>query len=57
MEDELERIVKDRTTISCDNEKCPLYGETWRCYKGNERDCGIYEDWEKGYKKHGNLDK
>ncbi|MBE3092820.1 MAG: hypothetical protein IMZ51_04080 [Chloroflexi bacterium] len=46
--DELEKIIiKDKTLISCDNEKCVVYGDMFWCYLGNERRCGLYRDWEK----------
>jgi len=47
-------IFKDKTLISCDNDRCVEKGEFWWCYLNNERNCGVYLDWEKkkmGYKK------
>lgn len=52
MENELERIIiKDKTLISCDNDNCKFYGDMWWCYLNNERNCGIYRDWEKRLRK------
>ena len=40
---ELESIVrKAEELISCDNKKCEMRGEYWKCYTGNERKCSIY---------------
>jgi len=39
-------IFKNRDEVSCDNIGCECYGDMTWCYKGHERRCGIYRDWE-----------
>jgi len=39
-------IVRDKTLITCDNENCEVYGDMWWCYLNQERNCGIYREWE-----------
>lgn len=42
-QDELEKIVrKCEELISCDNSKCEMKGDYWKCYMGNERRCKVY---------------
>ena len=47
MKKELEIIIKGETEITCDNEKCDFKGDMWWCYYNNERNCGVYKEWEK----------
>ena len=47
MESIEEIITKGKTPITCDNEKCSFKGDIWWCYNGEERDCGLYKQWEK----------
>jgi len=42
-----EIITKGKTPITCDNENCKYKGVIYFCYNGNERDCGIYQQWER----------
>jgi len=47
MENIEEIIIKDKTLITCDNEKCEYKGAIYFCYNENERKCGIYKGWER----------
>ena len=40
-------IIKDKTPITCDNENCSFKGDLWWCYNNNERQCGLYKEWER----------
>ncbi len=49
---ELEKIIiKDKTLISCDNNKCKFNGDIWWCYLNNQCNCEMYREWtaNKGY--------
>jgi len=39
-------IFKDKTMVSCDHIGCDFYGDMQWCYKGRERRCGMYREWE-----------
>ena len=45
-QDELERIVrKAEELVSCDNKKCEMRGDYWKCYLGNQKGCRVYLDF------------
>ncbi len=45
---ELEKIIiKDKTLISCDNDKCEFNGDILWCYLNNQRHCEFYKEWER----------
>jgi len=39
-------VLKDENLVTCDNEECPVYGDMWWCYLGNERSCRLYKEFE-----------
>lgn len=48
----LEKIaVRDLSLITCDNEKCAVYGSYWKCYNGSEFDCELYKTFTHGERK------
>ena len=42
---ELEKVVRRaESLISCDKRECPVRGDYWKCYNGNEKHCNLYLD-------------
>lgn len=41
----VEPIIKGTTPIECELTFCCMYGNSWLCYEGKDRDCSIYKSW------------
>lgn len=38
-------IRKSEDMITCDNKKCEIRGDYWKCYIGNQNKCQAYLSW------------